>query len=523
MAAPSYTTDLLTYNDCTSTTGWAKATGMLDADGTGVVDPDLAIYGIVCITESQRKEGLSSLVYTGTEPTWTSGWCYFIWSKHFAPNSLGTVVQGGIRVLVGSTSANYYGQYLSGSDTYEYGGWINYVVDPEFTPRDQTQGTPSGVWNTIGMGWNAPISSPSKGNSLNVDILRYGRGESRFTDGDLANGYATFPGYASVNDNSTTGRFGLIQEIAGGYLYKGFMSLGLTATAVDFRDENTSISIDNTFKVQSDFNKIEVHNASSNVEMTRISFVSLGTASPGSFAAIDDATILFDSCSFTDMGVFQLLSQTTCNTTTWNSCEYIVQSGSTINGCIFSNTIGSTALYVDNLNNITGCDFTSDGTGHAMELNSNHAGNAYTLTDFTYTGYASISGTTGNEVIYNNSGGHVQLTLDGGDSPSYRNGTAATTEFVTSIVLSFSVIDGSGDPISGATSYIDNDGAVPYIMNTLTNVSGVAFVTWTGGAVVGATWRVRLYGYKPYTATVDISASGTLNLPVTLVTDLQQT
>ncbi len=528
MSAPTYTTDLQTYNDCSSATGWAEATNMTAANGSGEVDGDLAIYSTVCYTESQRKAGLSSLVYTGTEPTWTSGWAYFIWSKMFAPNSLSTESNGGIRVLIGSTSANYYGHYIGGSDTYEYGGWANYAVDPEFTPRDQTQGSPTGTWNTLGMGWNLPTSAPQKGNCLNVDIMRYGRGESRFTNGDLGNGYATFAGFAAVNDNATTGRWGLIQEIQGGYLYKGFMSLGLTATSVDFRDENTSITIDNTTKVISTFNKIEVHNASSNIEMIRISFVSLGTISPGSFEVIDNATILLDSCSFTDMSTFKFQSQTTTQTVTWSRCDYVVQSGSTIEGCIFSESIGSISLYVDDLDNVSTCNFISDGINHAMELSQAHSGNSYTITDFTYEGYASPSsppytGTTGNEVIYNNSAGHVELTVDGGDTPSIRNGVGSTTSLVTSVILSFSVKDESGNPISGATAYIDNDNVSPYLMNELTDVAGEASITWTGGAYALSTWRVRLYGYKPYFLETDVPAIGIKEIPVTLVSDANQT
>ena len=37
----------------------------------------------------------------------------------------------------------------------------------------------------------------------------------------VVGGYATFLGYSLVNDDPTTGRFGLIQAVAGGYSYKG--------------------------------------------------------------------------------------------------------------------------------------------------------------------------------------------------------------------------------------------------------------------------------------------------------------
>lgn len=528
MAAATYGHDLTTFNDATNAANWAEATGMLVAGGPDV-DTDLAILGTISISQDRAGVGLSSQVATETGPTLPTDGVFLIWTKFFAPNSLTTLATGGQRVLVGSDTSNYYGWYMDGSDTYPYGGWVNYAVDPTNPNTGQTQGSPTGTYNTVGNGWNCD-NEVKKGNPYNTDIIRYGRGISYFGNGDLGNGYATFAGFAAINDNATTGRLGLIQSVGGGYLYKGLMSLGSGTTAVDFRDENTAITIDNTRKVSFGFNKIEIHNVSSNVEMSRVSFTSLSLVSPGSFQVVDNATVNLDSCSFTDMDEFLFLSQTSATTITFSRCGPVTQSGSTIEGCIFSESSGATAvsLYVDDLDKISACDFISNGLNHAMELNSNHAGNSYTLIDFTYVGYASPStpaftGTTGNEVIYNNSGGHVQLTVNGGDTPSVRNGASSTTELVTSVILSFTVIDSGGNPISGVTAYIDDDDDSPYIMNKITDSNGEASTTWTGGLISDATWRVRLYGYKPYIAITDVPATGTKELPVTLIRDLQQT
>ncbi len=61
-------------------------------------------------------------------------------------------------------------------------------------------------------------------------------------------------------------------------------------------------------------------------------------------------------------------------------------------------------------------------------------------------------------------------------------------------------------------------------MNTTTNVAtGIASVSHTAGVIVGATWRVRKYGYKPFKVVADIPATGTKDIPVTLIADPQQT
>ena len=438
MAVPSYTTDLTTYTDCTSVTGFAEATNMTGTDGSGVVDSDLAIHGTQCVSESQRKSGLGSLVYTGTAPTLPTTGGFFIWHKFFAPNSLDTKANGGIRGLVGSSSANYRGWYLTGSNTYPYGGWKNYVVDPRQTGlATQTQGSPTTTYATVGIGVNQ-INGISKGNAFTIDIIRWGRGEARFTGGESAN-YATFAGFAAVNDNATTGRWGLIQAIDGGYLWKGLMSLGLTATAVDFRDANKVISIDNTEFVASAFNRIEVHNASSNVEWTAINISALGTQSRGQFEMINNATVSKNSCTFTDMDTFIYQSNATITDCTYRRCNQVTLGGASASGTLFTNATSASSISAATLNNITNCSFISDGSNHAVTLTSIGAG-SMSWSGNKLTGYATGTAaspvtptSTGNEAIYVNVGsGTLTINVSGGATvPSIRS-AGATVNVVAS-------------------------------------------------------------------------------------------
>ncbi len=91
-----------------------------------------------------------------------------------------------------------------------------------------------------------------------------------------------------------------------------------------------------------------------------------------------------------------------------------------------------------------------------------------------------------------------------------------------SVELKMIVKDESGVPIETAFAYIDDDNVSPYILNTTTNASGEASVSHSAGAVTGSRWRVRKYGYKPYTSLVDIEAEN-ITIPITLITDPQQT
>lgn len=88
-------------------------------------------------------------------------------------------------------------------------------------------------------------------------------------------------------------------------------------------------------------------------------------------------------------------------------------------------------------------DFTSAGTGHAIEFGPNTPA-TITLTGQSYTGYAGSDGSTGNEVIYNNSNKAITINISGGgDTPTIRNGTGASTTVVNTVTLTVTSQDKS--------------------------------------------------------------------------------
>jgi len=90
------------------------------------------------------------------------------------------------------------------------------------------------------------------------------------------------------------------------------------------------------------------------------------------------------------------------------------------------------------------------------------------------------------------------------------------------ITLQMIVKDESNNPIVGANAFIDDaEATAPFIMNTSTNASGIASVSYSGGPTTGSIWRVRKYGYKPYSQRIDIEDED-ITLPITLIADPQQ-
>jgi len=534
MAAPTYDTDLVEIVSCDTETGFSlgEFTNMT-AGRTQALEGDYFIQGIKCFSTLTPALGIASCAVSGfTSFALSAGQVVFGWMVYFAPNSMDTFAAGGQRIVLG-TALSAWKAWKAGGNNYPpglYGGWKNVAVDPTWnssTP-DYSDGAPSGNWTHVGIGVSLPTTFPSRGAPLGMDVFRRGYGYLGAQAGESGN-YATFAGMAAANDDQNM-RWGILQDQGGGvYLFKGRLGIGYdastaTATACNFVDANRTILIDDTPRVLSTFNRIEINHASSVVDWTNISFIALGTVSKGDFEMMADAAFTMTGGGFADLGTFIFDSNSTLTGVAFRECGAITQNSATMTACVIEGSTvgdGAAALVSDNVSSITGCEFTfSDG--HAIELTAAHAASPaeHTLDGCAFAGYGADDST--DAAIYNNSGKALIIVLANCSQPTVRNGTSASTSFKTSITLTCAVTNESGQPIQNALVYIDNDDESPYILNTLTDEYGEASVLYTAGPVADSRWRVRLYGYKPFKQLVDIESSD-ITLPVTLVVDPQQT
>lgn len=462
MAAPSYSTDLATVTLNETNTGWSELTGHTTG-GADATETDYYIQGTACVSQSTGTATgtTAGMEYDyGSNVTFNTGDHFFIWQIFTAPGAIDTFNNGGMRFGVGPSTGNikYWKCFGVDSSRYPYGGWVNTAIDPTLT-ADYTEGTPTANYR-IFASWPNLTAAVSKGNPHGVDAIRRGRGQILATGGDSTNGYATFAGMAAKNDanDATNGynRWGLFQYQAGSYLWKGLMSLGSATTAVDFRDSNRNIVIDDTRRVASTFNLIEIKHASSYVTWTNINITALGTTSKGDLS-IDstDPYVKFDGCTFTDMGTFLLRGSTDVVGTTFRRCGLVTQNTAEIQNTLFDKPSGAVGLLCNNIEYLANVDFISDGTGHALELTSAHAGSAWQMQNITFSGYAAGNGSTGNEAIYNNSGGAVTLYVNSTNAPSVRNGTgASTTLILTSTSVTVHAQTASGTAIEDAQVFL---------------------------------------------------------------------
>lgn len=573
MTAPSYTEDLTDIATGDEATGWIEFTGTVNGEAYGTQgppayqDPDYPfIQGSFSVTQDCTKDAsIGSLAATDANAPYTlpTDGAYFVWHNYMVASNVGSYANGGFQVIVGTDATNFAVWFTGGVDKspYPYGGWANHVANTTVT-NDGSVGT-LGNHNYVGSAVFVTTGS-SKGEVHNVDAVRYGRGSAIFEFGDGTNGYCTFAGFATQND-SNTNRWGLIQATAGGYLWKGRMSIGTATNLADFRDSGKTIFLDWTPKVTANFNLIELLNTSTNLEWTRISIICLDTttASAGRFLMTAQCSVRLLNCSFVDMDTF-VFDKGTGKTVdidgvSFTRCNTVTQGGADIDGCTFTESTSSTAALVasstGSLGSNTPNKFVGDGTatpGHAVDFGSvtggGSAGSPVTINWYntlddgssnTYWGgstQASTGGTQGdaNDAILINvaAGTYVKIAVaTGATIPSVQNtGTGFLEITANEVTLTITVRDiSTGSVIEGAMVYVTNDTeTATYINKVETNASGqVTHTTSLGspqtlkGNVRAATPATKAYTkyYKSSPVAGTFSNTADTNITIQLIPD----
>jgi len=466
MAAAGYTTDLadITLSDSgtfTEFTSWTAGTL------SSVPETDYYIQGVGCVSSTVKTTQNSIAFNFGSGITVPTDGAVLFWQTMFAPQSLGTWAQGGQRCVIG-TSTGAYKMWTSGGSDYQpnpYGGWKNVAIDPTVT-ADTTVGTVTTL-QYFGVACYLPSTAPGKGAPFGLDAIRYGRAEFRVNGGDLANGYATFQAMAAKNDanDATNGynRWGLLSYQAGSYVWKGLMTLGYTS-AVDFRDSNRAIIIDDTPRVGANFNKIEVRQATSRVDWTNITFNSIGTTSRGRFEAIDNADINLEGCLFKNMDTFIFQSGSTALSCIFQSCNLVTGAG----GVFLGSSILTPTVVADasafSWNAATDTDGCLDGMIFSKGTNAHHAINfgtssptSMTLRGVSFTGFNASNSQNDSTLYISRTTGTVTINLIGcSGTITYKSAGAIVALAVDPVTFSVHVTDiDTGLAVQGARVLVE--------------------------------------------------------------------
>jgi len=193
-----------------------------------------------------------------------------------------------------------------------------------------------------------------------------------------------------------------------------------------------------------------------------------------------------------------------------------VQNSATLSGVtvLSANTATGVGYIQSNAPNLISDSSFTFSAGHAITITTP---GTYTFTGNKFTGYG--AGGTNSAAIYNNSGGAVTLNITGGgDTPTIRNGTGASTTVVNAVAVRVTSRDATTTtPLENARVYLTAAAGGPatvgdVILSGLTNASGI--VENTGFAFLGnqpVTGVVRKGTTPPLYKTAPLSGTITAN------------
>jgi hypothetical protein len=493
----------------------ADATTNYVASSSASQDTEIFIQGTASIGE-QITNGRRYIMYNaGTPQNWSNN-VFYIWINCGIVGLLDLKANGGFTIRFAGASVNdFFEFYVGGSDSWPpaiAGGWVQFVVDIEGTPSN-TGGTPPLTTAIQHVGYSAITAGTMTRATDNtwLDEIR------RLPDGSPGiivegrNGGTTDWSFADVYTQLgvSAGIFKIGE--AGSYNINTPIQFGVNDTSIHgFSDTNQLILWENQEFAPSDLYKISaLGNAGGTTNLTLGIKTGTGDSATGAqgitfqgaatsvrwAADFDDPnldSINLYGCTFSHGGDFQLdnpavevISSTflDCTSARTDNCIFLR------NKIINANTLDGTAfLTADDLTDIKFCEF-EFSDGHAIELTTPIV-SVQTSKGNIFTGYGIIAST--DAALYNNAAGSITINVtDGGSSPTYRNGTSATTTINSSVTVTVTVVDGTGTPVAGARTSVYLSSNNSEVMNIDTNGSGIASASFSGGTPANVYWRVR--------------------------------
>lgn len=505
-------------NTAEATTNWTAAAA------TPTLEPDFRYQGGNCIS-AQVKTAETGFYYrqAGVTHDFTTP---KIWLAKVIITNKDALDGNGLVLEIGDGARTNYHRYFTWSAT-SYpilGGWTIVPIDPTAVNyRSATVGTPTlSVVDFFGV--QGDCNAISKAANLGMDAVDYIASGTGLTlaggaGGGDPDGY--FGSFVVFDEGTTNNRWGIVTTREGIIYVNGTLTIG-NATATGFTDSNQVLVFPDG-RYQAGFCGVNfgLQNASTTIFISNCVFNGKGRKAfydtrPNYTVNGKNGTLSISGSTFNVFRYIQLDTSTTMSNCNFLNGERIIQGGALLSNCTVSGATtpdGYAFVIADNPANIQDCNFTfSDGYG----IEINRAG-TFTFQGNSFTGYGANG--TGDAAVYNNSGGAVTLNITGsGDSPTFTNGTGASTTINNAVVLTISCKNEAGLAIQGIRVRIERDDNGTMIAEGTTNASGIFTTSFNYTGDIDAKVVARLKGYKNNSAVSTITTSG-LSVPFTMLRD----
>jgi hypothetical protein len=497
-------------NEADSTTGWTTS----DAFTVYTAGPaPKELTGNLGFATSEAEE----YAYHTISSTDLSNTLIYVWTLVLGTEQ--TQANGGRQIYLGD-GTHARGYYVGGSDAagfrHDSGevNWQCYILDTgnlpaSYTQHDGTNEPSFSAITQIGVGYVVDSKALGGGDNTYVDIPFYGNAGLSIVGGTTGD-RGTFSEIAAIDSRNTDyggtedssgarssgsagSSYGIIRELTSGVFgISGALTFGDAAETADSYFEDSGVVAVFENRISSAYWYFDVEGNSTYNVTFNLSDSTIKSAGPNvtcDFTGGNINTLTLDTVAFVD-----LLGDVDFS----NSAD---ATGHSVTNCTFqncgevdpgdvtfeNNTIADSAdsatggllLDADGTSNWSDLNFISGGTGHAIYIT---ATGSYTFTNFSYSGYGAND--TTDAVVYNNSGGSVIITVDGGDTPTVRNGTNADTTLVLgSVTVSANITTTDGTDIENARVFVkasDGTGPFPYQESvSISNSGTTATVTHT--------------------------------------------
>jgi len=435
---------------------WVDLSGNVMASGN--LDTEIFLEGTGSITETAGSTRAGIFWEYATTQDLSSNHIY-LWVNCGVVGLLSAKASQGMtfRIYTTDPTTDYAEWDIGGNDSWPpsiQGGWTLFCIDLEST-ASRTSGTPPSTAAVLGLGISFITDSmPRMVNNTWMDALYsladgvpacivegQNGGVTPWTWADLPTELGVASGVAQDGPGGTIVLNGPIEFFAD------------DATDHEFASTNETVLFADHEFIATDFYGITVLGAASGTADFKMGIktgtgddatgsqggsIIAGSADVRWFWDSDIANI--DTCNMYGVqlihgGDFQIDS--TANS--WISCAWIDCTSATVSNAevlsctaIDANTADGVAfMTTDDLTDIVNCTF-EFSDGHAVELTTPRVA-SQTSKGNTYTGYGSTG--TNDAVIYNNTAGAVTIGVLGGDTPTYRNGTSATTTIENNVTV----------------------------------------------------------------------------------------
>ena len=330
--------------------------------------------------------------------------------------------------------------------------------------QHRSNGAPT--FTAIGsVGYGALHAIAARGNVDNLFLDRmtfHPNGSYAFTiDSGTSGTPITFDALQTQDDNPATGGWGLFGAgVGSSFTLFASMEWGTPTGTADsyFSQSDSQIYFDGQQLGAGNFIFRTIGNSTgtNSFVLNNCVFVSAGEPAIWDYTDVNMNILDIQDTQYIDMGTIawpvtggttrQVLNSSFINcgqvdfsTITATGCSII--GGRNANGGILLDASG-------NSTNQTNLTFTSDGTGHGVEIT---AAGTYTFTNWNFSGYSTASPGTNSTpssgstdaMVFNNSGGAVTINIFGGTNVTVRNAASSTTTVVVAVTATVSGLLGN--------------------------------------------------------------------------------